>query len=360
MNFFISLTHKCQLRCSYCYAGDKFSKSISYETIDATVEFILSKVNSSFGLGFFGGEPLMEWEKLKYATTKLEEHASKRGIEFTKTVTTNGVELTAKKIDWLIEHNFFVVVSLDGNANMHNTHRVYGDNSESFSEITQNIALVQRYFNPSKISTNTVVTPQNVAFLSESIKFLHDKMNIEKIRVSIDYFSNWEDIDIVELEFKKLKEYVLKCYRDNRDIFINIVDEKIEAHIQSGCIGCSFGEYKIGIAPSGTLYPCERLIGEDTGELAIGNVFSGFNSQALANTIASRGNKNVECKDCEFESRCANSCGCTNFYLTGDIAKTNGVLCYFQKLIINTADEIASRLYSEKNELFMKKFYSTS
>ncbi len=357
MNFFISLTHNCQLRCSYCYAGEKFKKSINYPTLDASIEFILSKVNDAFGLGFFGGEPLLEWDKLKYTTQKLEELASKKGIKFSKTVTTNGLALTKEKIDWLTEHNFFLVISIDGNSNMHNTHRIYSDKSESFTKIAENSALAQKYFAPNKISTNTVVTPQNVEFLSDSIKFLHQEIKMKRVRISVDYFSNWEDTQIVESQFAKLKEYILECYRTNNDIFVNIIDETIKAHIQNSCFGCSFGEYKIGIAPSGTLYPCERLIGEDTGKLAIGDVFNGFDSQALAQTIATRGNKNEECKECKFEPRCANSCGCTNYYLTGDIAKTDGVLCYFQKLIINTADEIAGELYNDKNKLFMKKFY---
>jgi len=43
----------------------------------------------------------------------------------------------------------------------------------------------------------------------------------------------------------------------------------------------------------------------------------------------------------KYKPRCANSCGCTNYYLTGDIAKTDG---------------IANELYNDKNKLFMKKF----
>ena len=357
MNFFISLTHACQLRCSYCYAGDKFKKSINYPTLDATIEFILSKANGSFGLGFFGGEPLMEWDKLVYATEKLEELASKKGVGFSKTVTTNGLALTQEKIDWLIEHNFFLVISIDGNNKMHNTHRIYADKSESFTKLVKNLALANNSFNSSKLSTITVLTPENIEHLSQSVKFLHEDMEIKRIRLSVDYFSNWEDTEIIEKEFAKLKEYILECYNKNDDIYLDIVDEKIKSHIQNSCFKCNFGEFKIGIAPSGTLYPCERLIGEDTGVLSIGSVFNGFDGEKLAKIISSRGNKNKECQECEFKARCVNSCGCTNYYLTGDIAQTNGVLCYFQKLIINTADEIASKLYSENNELFMKKFY---
>ena len=357
MNFFISLTHNCQLRCSYCYAGDKFKKSINYPTIDATIEFILSKVNSSFGLGFFGGEPLMEWNKLKYATERLEKLSSKKGIKVLKTVTTNGLSLTKEKIAWLIEHNFFLIISIDGNSKMHNTHRLYADKSESFTKLVKNLSIAQQSFDSSKLSTVTVVTPQNIEYLSESVKFLHQDMKIRRVRISVDYFSDWKATDTIETQFAKLKEYILECYRANDDIYVDIIDEKIKSHIQNSCFECNFGEFKIGIAPSGTLYPCERLIGEDTGELAIGNVFSGFDGEALAHTIASRGNKNEECQECEFKARCVNSCGCTNYYLTGDISMTNGVLCYFQKLIINTADEIANELYKEKNSLFMKKFY---
>ena len=89
----------------------------------------------------------------------------------------------------------------------------------------------------------------------------------------------------------------------------------------------------------------------------MGDVFNGFDLSKRANLTAQRGNINAECQTCLLKSRCINTCGCINYNLTGSINKTNGVLCFFQKLVIEVADRIASTLYQEKNSLFLNKFY---
>ena len=111
-------------------------------------------------------------------------------------------------------------------------------------------------------------------------------------------------------------------YRQNNQLNLDIIDDKIRTEIESSCKSCSFGELKLAIAPSGNIYPCERLIGNDTGELSMGNVYSGFDSSQ----------KN-------------------------SINTTHGTVCFFQKLFIEVADKVGSTLYEERNQMFMEKFY---
>ncbi len=358
MNFYISLTHACELRCSYCYSGEKFAKSIDLKTLNAAINFILHQARSKSAFGFFGGEPLLEWEKLQYATKKIETLAPKFGITFSKTLTTNGLLLDKEKLLWLKEHNFFLALSIDGNESMHNIHRVYPNKKGSFKKVKQALMEAIKLYDPKRLSTITVVTPQNIEYLADSIRFLHQEMGVKRIRISIDYFSNWDHKGLSAIkEFEKIKNYLLMCYRNNKDIYLDFIDEKIKAFIQRSCFDCKFGEFKLGIAPSGRIYPCERLIGEDRGDLAIGTVQEGIDGNALAKIVANRGNKNKECQNCAYKIRCINSCGCTNYYLSGDIALTGATLCFFQKLFIDTADELANILYEEKNKLFLEKFY---
>jgi len=64
MNLTIALTHNCQLRCDYCYAGEKHHKAISKETIAQAIAFTFEIPMQKLEFGLFGGEPLMEWELL--------------------------------------------------------------------------------------------------------------------------------------------------------------------------------------------------------------------------------------------------------------------------------------------------------
>jgi len=358
MTFYISLTHNCQFRCDYCYAGRKYQKSISKETILNAIALLLKTPMQKLNFGLFGGEPLMEWELLQFATYEMERESQKRGIELVKTVTTNGVLLNKERVAWLREHNFYVVVSIDGNEQMHNTHRLYATDMGTFQDVKNGILELQKVYAEGEYSVMSVVTPQNIQYLNASVSYLYEEMGLTYLRLAQNYYGEWGDeIEQYREIYHELGNYMIERYRQGEAIIIDIIDSKIRAKVESSCSGCNFGEMKIAIAPSGTIYPCERLIGNDTGELSMGNVYDGFDHEKRNRLIAQRGNSNEECKTCPVRDRCTNSCSCTNYTLTSQIDITNGVVCFFQKLFIEVADKVASTLYEEKNELFMQKFY---
>jgi len=332
---------------------------MSRETLLRAIDFTFSMPMKRLEFGFFGGEPLLEWELLKFATLRIEDIATQKDIELVKTVTSNAILLNEEKSRWLREHAFYMVISIDGDRKMHDRHRVYADGSSTFRDVEESILTLQKYYNKGEYCTNSVITPQNIEHLNDSVAYLFEDLKIDKINLAIDYSAKWgEDTRSYTKIFYRLREYIIEQYRENRDISIDILDEKIRSAIEESCSVCGFAEQKIGIAPSGTIYPCERLIGDDTGVLSIGDVFDGIDPAKRADLIANRGNVDPECQACPLKSRCLNSCGCTNYTLTGSINTTDGVVCFFQKLLIEVADQIASTLYQERNRLFIEKFYN--
>ena len=72
MQVTLCLTHDCTLRCPYCYAGEKRRKAMPWEVakaaIDRTIAWQLAHYpEKDYVLGFFGGEPLLEWDLLQRA-----------------------------------------------------------------------------------------------------------------------------------------------------------------------------------------------------------------------------------------------------------------------------------------------------
>ena len=59
----LHLTHDCNLRCSYCYGGEKGGGRMSSETADAAVAFAAREARRQgaqhLEVVFFGGEPLL-------------------------------------------------------------------------------------------------------------------------------------------------------------------------------------------------------------------------------------------------------------------------------------------------------------
>ena len=92
MDFTIWVTRRCNLSCKYCYEGNnKLAASMDIKTADKTIEFIcktIKKVDENINVIFHGGEPLLEYDLIKYFIKSLKENIDTRRINFG--ITTNG------------------------------------------------------------------------------------------------------------------------------------------------------------------------------------------------------------------------------------------------------------------------------
>lgn len=90
MSLTLSLTHDCNLRCAYCYAGRKSRVAMSRQTMRRAVEWAVDyhasqKLGRRFVLGFFGGEPLLEWDLLCEADALAERLCREAGLDLRRT-----------------------------------------------------------------------------------------------------------------------------------------------------------------------------------------------------------------------------------------------------------------------------------
>ena len=130
----LELTQRCNLRCEYCCYGEHYRQSqtrshgeenMSLDVAMVAVKDFLDHHPKSCGIGFYGGEPLLEFELLKNVVVFAEHYAGQFGLKPEFSMTTNGTLLTDETIRFLVEHDFAVTVSLDGPKEFHDRHRVF-------------------------------------------------------------------------------------------------------------------------------------------------------------------------------------------------------------------------------------------
>ncbi len=97
------------------------------------------------------------------------------------------------------------------------------------------------------------------------------------------------------------------------------------------------GKGELAYAPSGNIYPCERLVaGDDGGVHCIGNI---MNNAILP--VKCDGHlgiaTNIECHSCSLKDYCMNWCGCTNYFSTGKYNQVNHLICASEKAAIQAA-----------------------
>ncbi len=363
MDLTLCLTHDCNLACSYCYAGHKRAVVMTRETAAAALDLAFRELRTGkLQLSFFGGEPLLEWDTLAWATDRARGMAADAGVDLQLTVTTNATLLTDERVAWLTDREFALGISIDGDRESHDRTRPARGGGSSFDRTLA--GLCRALPHSPNAEAIFVVDPANVDRVLDGTRFLADQ-GVRCISLNPNFYTAWSDdrLAVWEEQYARVADLFVERFRASEDLYINFVDGKILTRLKEGfsCADrCSFGEGEIAVAPSGRIYPCERLVGDDSGELAIGQAETGFDELARLAVIARRGNHDGDCDECALKERFMNWCGCINHATTGAIDKVSALVCFHEQLCIREADRAAEILWAEQNPLFLRKYYGES
>ena len=360
MNLTLVLTHACNLRCAYCYAGSPRPAAMSAETVAQALALGFTTTDGPHQLGFFGGEPLLEWPLLQSATASAEAIV---GEGLVKTVTTNATLLTEEKATWLAAHDFYLGLSIDGNAAMHDACRRCPDGSSSHAAAMAGLQAAQKAGLRHQVIV--VVDPTNVQHTAESVAYLA-ACGVRRISLNPNFYDAWSDEAVLRFDqqYAAVAAVMLASFRAGDPVDVTVLGSKIVTRLKNGYAcgdRCGFGQHEIAVAPSGRIYPCERLVGEDRAhELCIGTVAEGFDETKRLALLIRKGNHDPECEACGQRSRCMNWCGCINYGTSGSIDSTGPFVCHHEQTLIREADRIADILFHEGNPHFIKTFYPTA
>lgn len=365
MDASLVLTHDCNLGCSYCYTGRKFRKVMSDEVAERGLALAFSNVEpgGQVQLSYFGGEPLLEWEKLSKYARRAQEIARERGVTLRQSVTTNGTLLTKERVRELGELDFYVGLSIDGNREAHEANRPTMNGKSSFDDVVRGLDLLLEAGR--SFETISVVTPSSVAEFGASVEELFAR-GVPRVSVNPCYEAVWTDehIDAWEHGFLAALGVVAKWLRSGRLISFSPFDAKVIARIKGGLAAtdaCSLGERFFAVSPVGNLYPCERLVAEDEDvQYRIGHVDTGLDLpgvRAMRANMPEHHATNDECSSCEEAHRCAAFCACANLAETGKAGVAGGVQCWFERTTMALADQLAEAMMREKNEAFLRWFF---
>jgi uncharacterized protein len=361
MDVSLVLTHDCNLACTYCYAGEKFRTRMSDEVMHRALDLAFADGAPQVLLSFFGGEPLLEWARLCRATTEAEARARARGVRLRLTVTTNGTLLDEGRARWLVERGFFIGLSIDGVARAHQATRPTRGGRSSFAEVVRALdLLVSR---GAWLETISVVDPANVRWLGATVRWLAER-GVERIALNPNFGAGWSEPALAAWQRGYQEAAALYVERSlaGRPLYINVIEDKLITHVKGGYQAadrCAMGHGAVAVAPSGNLYPCERMVQEDrSGALRIGDVFSGIDGGRRLCLDAQAGPVNDECGGCGVRARCMSFCACANRAETGEIGVAGGVQCWHEQMVMRVADRAGAALWRAQNRHFLARVYA--
>lgn len=361
MQLTLFVNHACNLRCTYCYTGRKFSRPMPFDVARRAVDLGLTLADQGFLLlTFFGGEPLLELDLLERTVRYARERGQALGVSLHPGVATNGTLLDARRLRLLHDERFMVQLSLDGGPEAQDATRRFRNGKSSFARVEATLkTLLAQGFDPRVLA---VIDPGNVAFLGPGFDQLMD-LGARRIHYSPNYNGPWDEAACRRFEqaLDDLGDRYMRRLRAGQDLRLDPLNGKIVTHLNRGYQAhnlCQFGQKEITVAPSGRIYPCDRLVAEDRGgEICIGDLDNGIDIERRDALVQAKNTPDPECSACELKPRCMFWCGCANYETTGHVGRVSPVVCWFERCFLACADRIANTLFEERCPAFLRRFY---
>jgi len=310
-----SVTTGCNLRCAYCYSNHK-PQYMNFEVCDKFFEVIGDFMEiygcDGYHISYFGGEPLENFEVIKYTLPKFNEDKRCKST----CIITNGTLLTAALVLKNMTENFEFFVN------------EFGFNNPDFSLVRDNI-----------------YTTKDIENYKEEIHKLANKV----IAYNLGY-ENYEDIHI-----KSPDRTPIYCNVGLFRLYIlDIIVNKRYGKRNHGCfVGYSGGVY----TTDGDIYPCERFRSVKKYQLYDNKTktFNKENINFLKDPKVSDPRTFEKCKSCELYEVC--NVGCTySQLLNGRFEKAKPIDSVCE--ILKVTYKEAMRVFHESGEHFRNRLLS--
>ena len=223
MRVSLFLNHACNFACTYCYGGAKFDRPMPLNVAFAGVELALRGGCGPAQVSFFGGEPLMEFERIQQVVAHARERAREGGREVRFLVPTNGSLLSGERLDWLLEQRFTVAVSLDGCRKAHDACRRLTGGGSSYDVVARNLGeLLAR--SPVGVKVIAVLHPANAHHGADSLGALLE-LGVRNISMNLDYEADWDEEarEAFEAALDALGDRYVQAWRDGHVFSLNLL-----------------------------------------------------------------------------------------------------------------------------------------
>lgn len=306
-NIELMVTEKCNLGCTYCYVANRnkaMTKELFHKAWDELPKWMKKQHCDTYSLSYFGGEPLENFEMIKYIHECIKNDPRCKG----ECLISNLTLLTPEMADYILKENISVSFSFDGLGSNISRPLLPVKENNGYTDI---LKLYESKWNlilkVCRGACHIVMSPDNIHLLSKNVDYLLSK-GISNIDYSIDKDDIWTNEDV-----EKFKHYY--------NLYINNIISKIKNDIwiqggqnfiifMDGLLGltgikrhhaCFAGVNGCGISASGEYFACARFASKNifkyTDELNFDEIEEDLDMF-----------KNSKCRNCEIFYYCAQGC----------------------------------------------------
>ncbi len=283
------VSKNCNFRCIYCQAGNLSEKEdykMTKEIAKKAVDIAMQSPSEYLTFEFQGGEPLTNFEVIKYIIEYSKLINSDKKIEYS--LVSNLTLLTDQMLDFFINNNVNICTSIDGNKELHNLNRPF-PGKDSFETTINRIRKIQEL----NCKVNAIETTSKYS-LNRYKELIDEYINLNLDSISLRPLTqlgkadlNWEKIGYDADEFinfyKESLDYILEKNKEGyylTESLATILLKKIILNqpvnymeLRSPC-GGAIGQ--LAYYYDGNVYTCDeaRMLSEmGDNSFRLGNVY---------------------------------------------------------------------------------------
>lgn len=374
----IGITHKCNMRCRYCFAAGARKcdepEDISLDTARAAINFLFDTLQPPWVRIELGitGEPLLRWNALQDVIGYARKKSAATGTGVGFSITTNGLELNREMLDYLRAHgDTKITLSWDGPREVHNRQRLSPDGIDTYERVSsafENLrdciesrssvpATLGCQPGPTVVATVSALNPDVAAVFTH----LFDKgvrdLVIKPARVAADpaIAITEENLLAFKAGYTNLAKLLLKhddAQAERLFTLLTVGDFlgrrilSISNNARMAC-RCNAARTHFEVDTNGDIYPCPSLVGMT--DFRMGNVHTGLEDNKAKSFREDTFCSNLQaCSNCWAKYLCGGPCAYVSAVTSGRPDIPYGPECELTKHLIELAGYIVARLRVER------------
>ena len=348
-NVTLFVSQDCNLRCRYCltlHDGHIAKKKMSRETALKAVDLLFKEAGPrpDLSMGFFGGEPLLNFDVIRAAVEYADQKAEEANKSMSYTVTTNGTLIDPEMAKFFKQRRITVALSVDGGREIHDANRVFPNGKGSFSQVLKGIDALKAEGN--FIGAVAVANDRGNRFKDVVLPLLESGIDNVKVTTAIGKDGGIPVIDGAPSWYGRTYEDLVRYFLDKGILFADpppisfpLTFKTLESRKRPRT-ACSAVSGQVMVGPDGDIFPCENFIGRDS--FAMGHVDTGLEQSLRSVFSPLRASNNKTCEGCWARNVCGGWCPYYSWTTHNDLEQPVESMCLVKRSYL----EVAMAAYS--------------